>query len=894
MAMKKFFLGCFFVAFFVASSASAAVVVDSPPPAPSSPKVTTVATVNVQDITLVKQEGNVLTLGFNISNREGVQPSVIYAVNLLQKDAKGNTTPIDQKIYDNDVLSLGVNSSIHKEITYTAPSYLKGSYTLGVEARNPDGLTFGMVQVRNAVILNGTNEYIQINQTSCFLTIDGEKGGKTYAANQGVDITKNETLTAHCTLINLFKKEQIVTPIFQTRSQSPFGKIVGTEKQEPITIKPGKTEFVAKLPKMSESQIYSFALTFVNGNNESVASPVDILYAIQGATASIKNLTIDKDYYQKGETVKAVFYWGGTAEILPLLRNLDISTIPNNTVEAIPGTGKKLFATLTIADDKKNSCAEPFTQALNTKNAGGVEYISIPINYDCLNPTVSSRIVDQDRKVLTENTYNIYTKNPPLSLNNVSETATPPSSEASDKTLVLIAVIFVLLLAIVLIVYLVKKNKRSSIAVLFGLVAGLGMFMGGHEAKADTFDVQIAGIYPGGKGPGWGAFGSIVSFTVNTDKSSYAVGENITAYGSYNCTWATYPCSYSPLGVMTISLQTINLTATIGGVTQTVLSTVQGSTPPSMSGSTVFLATTPGNCGASFNASVINYYGAQKISYGSSVWFRYGSVGVSSCNILSSVPPPPPPPPPVNGGWGSWSACSASCGGGTQTRLCDSPPPSGGGADCSGSSSQSCNTQACPVNGVSGSACGQTFGYAATGYSPYAQCSAGSSSNTAFPAAGGTVSWTCLGAYGGSNSGACSASRQPIPVPGVCGTANGKTYLQSDTGYAPDTQCAVGSTSDPSFPPPGGTVSWACFGANGGSNAWCSARRQLNGACGPANGNTAYKAPFGPALCSGGSPTVVIRNATTNTWEWRCLGKLGGATSPVCSAPKSQFKFFEI
>jgi hypothetical protein len=50
---------------------------------------------------------------------------------------------------------------------------------------------------------------------------------------------------------------------------------------------------------------------------------------------------------------------------------------------------------------------------------------------------------------------------------------------------------------------------------------------------------------------------------------------------------------------------------------------------------------------------------------------------------------------PVNGGW-SWSACSKTCGGGTQTGTCNNPAPANGGAPCSGSGSQACNTQACP------------------------------------------------------------------------------------------------------------------------------------------------------------------------------------------------------
>lgn len=59
--------------------------------------------------------------------------------------------------------------------------------------------------------------------------------------------------------------------------------------------------------------------------------------------------------------------------------------------------------------------------------------------------------------------------------------------------------------------------------------------------------------------------------------------------------------------------------------------------------------------------------------------------------------PTQPPCNPVNGGWSGWSACSVTCGGGTQTRSCTNPAPSCGGNGCSGSSSQGCNTQACPT-----------------------------------------------------------------------------------------------------------------------------------------------------------------------------------------------------
>ena len=52
----------------------------------------------------------------------------------------------------------------------------------------------------------------------------------------------------------------------------------------------------------------------------------------------------------------------------------------------------------------------------------------------------------------------------------------------------------------------------------------------------------------------------------------------------------------------------------------------------------------------------------------------------------------------VDGGYSEWGDCSATCGGGTQTRTCTNPSPSNTGADCTslGASEQDCNPDACP------------------------------------------------------------------------------------------------------------------------------------------------------------------------------------------------------
>ena len=57
----------------------------------------------------------------------------------------------------------------------------------------------------------------------------------------------------------------------------------------------------------------------------------------------------------------------------------------------------------------------------------------------------------------------------------------------------------------------------------------------------------------------------------------------------------------------------------------------------------------------------------------------------------------------VDSGWteyGEWSECSATCGGGRQSRrrTCTKPPPANGGQRCSGQATQNrvCSTAKCP------------------------------------------------------------------------------------------------------------------------------------------------------------------------------------------------------
>lgn len=113
---------------------------------------------------------------------------------------------------------------------------------------------------------------------------------------------------------------------------------------------------------------------------------------------------------------------------------------------------------------------------------------------------------------------------------------------------------------------------------------------------------------------------------------------------------------------------------------------------------------------------------------------RYSGIGHNTCdnddeNACKT---------PVNGGWSEWSTCSAVCGTGSQTRTCTNPAPSNGGAQCVGSSTQSCNTQACDPAGTCPTACGQQASTVPDGKGGTIACSATAACVTPTPTSGQT------------------------------------------------------------------------------------------------------------------------------------------------------------
>ena len=70
----------------------------------------------------------------------------------------------DEIVYP-EVLDLGENSKVSREVEYIAPSYLAGDYVLWVIAKNSDNLPLGQMPA-GEIHLNGDRRYLEIVQIS--------------------------------------------------------------------------------------------------------------------------------------------------------------------------------------------------------------------------------------------------------------------------------------------------------------------------------------------------------------------------------------------------------------------------------------------------------------------------------------------------------------------------------------------------------------------------------------------------------------------------------------------------------------------------------------------------------------------------------------------------------
>jgi len=277
-------------------------------------QMTVIADINFRNPIILRQEKNVVDIYFRLENNYSKSEAGIrYGVQLIK-----DKTRIDERVYTDDLFSIEENGSIQKIFTYEAPAYLAGEYDLWLVAKNESGLPLATFKLEKSLTLKGDREYLEIDQKSCVLKIDGEAADKKYNLIQGVSLKAEETLKLSCEAISHFKEFTIVAPIFNTYERTLFGNLVDKDqKGTMISFQLGEKkviEFTIEKPSIPQAYEARLDLMRTSGDITSAANPIILHYVIAGESATIQKLDLDKISYQKGDAINATLLWSGSAD----------------------------------------------------------------------------------------------------------------------------------------------------------------------------------------------------------------------------------------------------------------------------------------------------------------------------------------------------------------------------------------------------------------------------------------------------------------------------------------------------------------------------------------------------------------------------------------------------
>lgn len=528
-----------------------------------------VAAVNIYDAKIVSQENNKITLAFVLSNGEQVQSGIKYAVSLMKGEKDGAQTLIDEKIYD-EAVSLSENIATTREIIYEAPEYLSGTYDIWIISQNGKGLALGSSNI-GKITLTGSNEYIEIQPSSCQLQVQGE------------------ILLANCTIINNFKTEQTIIPVFATYYPDKFGEKIKTDKLEAITLNPNESRPISLIiPKAEKPRAYDAVMSFVK-DDKVVSNQATFHYALDGISAIIQNLRLDKDYYAEGDTAAISLF--------------SVSSTNDGKVnlELVINSGKTV-------------CSDTIKQELDSNKQVDLE---TKIIKDCSNPEALAVLKDKDGNVLDQTNFKFSS----FSVLQVAPEEGAAVKAVKDKKYIIAILVVIFFVLVAILAIIIKKRKNSALINLFVFaIIGAGVIFGGaKQAKGDSFTVTP--YLP----PCTVTIAVPTTIQASLNKSSYAPGENINVTGSVYMNMSTESSGY-PKG-------SISLTGNVNGHGVSLFNNtgLKGRTSYSITSTTFIAQATPGSYSAVFNGS------AEAIPVYDSEHPKCGSTSFSGRSISYSV-----------------------------------------------------------------------------------------------------------------------------------------------------------------------------------------------------------------------------------------------------------------
>jgi hypothetical protein len=426
-------------------------------------KLKPVAVVDAGNIKLEDKGNNSYEISFDLMNREGIQPHVEYAIELVQKKEKEEVV-VDRKTYD-EILNIGNKEIISRTVSYQVPNYLSGKYTLFLEAENNAGLRLAYISA-GEINLSGESK-IEVKNDSCQVFFGEKQFDPKNIAQFLQDGFQNPSL--RCAVKNISSGSISVYLKTDIYEESYLGGAAAAKKSDETSLSPNEEkEFKIDLAQLSEMQGPLVAVAVFSGDSQ-ISKNFYYPFKNSGKASLFYNVRLDKDYYEKNETAKI------TADLRP----------------AYP---KGSIISVSITEENEMNCLEAKNNEENLNETGRME-LSEKIIRNCFNPTLLVSIKDKNGNILDQEKYSVESRS------QEAKDAVKKAGESSRKIKITILVFLGLIVLIKLFLAIYNKVKYRNFnmpLLLFFLTVGFLIFS--HGASAATYvlpDTGYAGAVMG-------------------------------------------------------------------------------------------------------------------------------------------------------------------------------------------------------------------------------------------------------------------------------------------------------------------------------------------------------------------------------------------------------------
>lgn len=363
--------------------------------------------IGVFNTKIISQVGNKFNISFDVVNRDTPQAGLKYTLKLIKETKEGQF--LADSYISEDLFSVGTNSTVSKEVDYTAPN-ISGKYKIFIFLSNISGYNFGL-GFAGEVDLSSSSKNLEIIPDTCVLTIASDKvvkDEKKFNLTEGVDIAMTEDLKLSCEVQNSSEDSLDANPVYETHLRTLAGDIVSQNGGDTnsINFKAGEKKVISLiLPKATKPQAYDVKVTLKNGAN--LSNSIVVHYVIQGSSATILKASLDKDYYQKGDIAKIALSWAPSAD----------SFIDSRTGKGTENSNLTLVSNITSSTGK--ICLKSTESNLTQISISHKAEIPVSINSDCKNPKLSVLIKDANGNVLDQKEFTFDSTDIPTSNNKV-------------------------------------------------------------------------------------------------------------------------------------------------------------------------------------------------------------------------------------------------------------------------------------------------------------------------------------------------------------------------------------------------------------------------------------------------------------------------------------------